>query len=188
MFAVSTKLPPKSRHSARIACDSEGLDPQPHSSPPVKTYSVKLFPRDPPLAEGQRSRRSASASATDVSPGCRRLRFVEKKRSWRSKLNALNDEAAIGGTSKSMLRSGLVRRAVVPSPGVFQRRKLGDRHTLGLRSLEHVLAAIGSQELDRPAFEARRRRLRVSIELGLVESAFSNENHIGRHVNLLELA
>ena len=87
-----------------------------------------------------------------------------------------------------MLRSGLVRRAVVPSPGVFQRGKLGDRHTLGLRSLEHVLAAIGSQELDRLAFEARRRRLRVSIELGLVESAFSNENHIGRHVILLELA
>src|ERR1700688_1122990 len=36
----------------------------------------EAIPEGPPLAEGQRSRRSASASATDVSLGCRRLRFV----------------------------------------------------------------------------------------------------------------
>src|SRR6202521_2823732 len=85
-----------------------------------------------------------------------------------------------------MLCRRLIRGALVPLLGLFQRRKFGDCHALWHRPFEHLLATIGRQELDWQALKARRRQLRVGIEFGLVSGALAYEDHVGRHLSSLE--
>jgi hypothetical protein len=47
MLAVSTTLPPRSRYSARIACEVSGLAPHPVSSPKVMVPSEIGLTRRP---------------------------------------------------------------------------------------------------------------------------------------------